>query len=556
MAMKSLWALKAALPLALLTACTSVSVDDGSGDQVRVTVQAKYEKRPLSSGSLLTLPARYALGELRYASNDQVAGGPVGLAADGTGTINVPRGSNVYAVIYADVMAPASSTNLSFALYGSVKKGVPAASYTSVDAFDAVPTWYTTSEAFAANSDGTIPVTARESTSEAGAFAIADQMVAFARGVGNLEPSLPLPDLHVFWDAGTGSSYPTAVTTSRGDLLIRSTTRRPILSQQLWYGGPSNCADAFNDSLLQENFAHALFAFGSYWQVNSSNQYSFGTIIRSDNDPVAVSPWIASESSLAFQNGFGNFLSSAFRNDPYQYLVAANGSVSSWRLDQHTSPAAAGGGEFYGASVARSLWGTWKNAFSGSSNGLQTMWNATVPTPAAQPFEYGNAPLGCYPTYLMGLKRLGSSVSAAIDTELNLENIGNGLVPTSPTYFSSEALWKTITPSSSAIPGSLVTYDNNASGYADAYYDRVESQAYRFHHAGGNLTVTLTTSAPGLIVELFDHVGLVASNQATSSQGGTIALTNLAADDCTVRVRLDPAYKFNGNPASYSLVIQ
>lgn len=112
-------------------------------------------------------------------------------------------------------------------------------------------------------------------------------------------------------------------------------------------------------------------------------------------------------------------------------------------IDQHQKPS--GGGEFLASSIARAQWGIWKNAsvFNGTPAGLATMWDATNPKIAKLAFEFGNAPLGCYPTYLVGLARLastqaGSAAGNAIRAELALENMGNGYgditVPGDPYY--------------------------------------------------------------------------------------------------------------------------
>lgn len=537
-----------ALLLAGITGCTSVSDDEG--DLVNVTVQALHQKRSPSGttlGGLIIRPSRYAYAELRRDSDSALLA-TVGLNGSGTGTGSVPRGSNVYAVVYADILAP-NAAGTGFALHGSVKKAIPQSSYATGVAFDAEPTWYTTSPTFTASSAGTLSVLSLESNSEAGAFAIADQMVEFALGMGRLEPTLPLPNLHTFWTSGTGSTYPAAVTTAGGALLSHPYSTRPILAHELWYGGPANCADAYNESFLQETFARSLFANGSYWSTSTPRTY--GSIIRGDADAAYIDPGIASESTIAFANGFGYFLSGAFRNDPNLYLVASNGSVSTWSLNTSTSPTPVGGGEFYGASVARSLWGIWKNSLGGAQSGLQTLWDATVPSRANLIYEYGNAPLGCYPTYLVGLKRLaGSTLSSSIQTQLSAENIGD----INSLYFAGTALWITVPVGGAAQTGSLTTYDNANPSYRGVYYDRDQAQAYRFEQGGGARTLTLSGSQP-LILELFDSYGFLAEARSISGQPGVISFTNLAAGTYVARVRLNPSYNYTGTAATYSLSI-
>jgi len=422
MVISRIWSIPLSLLLLGLVGCTSVTVDD-TQNTVNVSVQGLYQKRTpsgTSRGSLESRPTRYAFVEFRKNSDDSVLA-TASLGVNGTGTAAIPRGASVYAVLYADIFAP-TATGTGFSLHGSVKKAIPQAHYATGAAFDAEPTWYASSSTFIADSSGSLTIQAEESNSVGGAFAIADQMVEFALGMGRLEPNLPLPNLHTFWTTGTGSTYPQAATNSSSTILKHPYSSRPILANEIWYGGPSNCAEAYNESLLQETFARSLFAYGSYW---STTQNTYGSIIRGDNDAAYTSPWIAAESTMAFTSGFGNFLSCAFRNDPNLYSVATNGTVTSWSLATHDFTPTAGG-EFYGSSVARSLWGIWKTSLGGNQASLQTLWNATVPTLANQSNEYGMAPLGCYPTYLVGLKRLSGTVNlAAIQTQLTAENIGD-----------------------------------------------------------------------------------------------------------------------------------
>lgn len=542
------WSWSMISPVLFLVGCT-VSVGNGSSDTVRVTVRAQYEKRTIGSGgmgALTTRPARYAYANLVNTSTNNVIDS-VDLNADGVGSIEVTRGTNCYAVIYADVLVPASSGG-GFSLHGNVKKAIPKTFYATsgIGSLDSEPTWGTSSDSFLANSSDTLTIRALESTSEAGAFAIADQMVEFALGVGRLESTLQLPNLHVFWASGTGSTYPTAATTSTGTILHNPTTNRPMLMNEIWYGGPSNSADAFNDGLLLETFARGLFAYGSDWQP------TYESIIRSDNDSYAyIEPYIASESTIAFTSGYATFLSSALRNDPNVHLMDSTGAVDTWRLDQHDiSPV--DGGEFYASSIARAQWGIWKSVLGGNTTGLQTLWAATT---ANQPYEYGNAPLGCYPTYLLGLKRMAGSLAYnAMLPQLNAENVGKGADVTLSSYLDGTTLWTTIAPGGGPIAGSLTTYNNNLDGYRDAYYDRVQARTYRVVLGSGSHTLNISTSSPGVIVELFDMIGYLDTVKATSGTPGTKTLT-LPAGTYAVRVRVNPSLIYNGSPADYSLTI-
>ena len=537
-------------PVLLMMGCT-VGVGNGSGDTVDVTVRALYEKRDITPTGF---GARYAYAELRDDATNALVAAPVDLASDGTGTAKVPRGANLYAVVFADVLVPAASGSV-YSLRGNVKKGIPKAHYATGAELEATPTWATTSLSFQATTSGTLTVRATESTSEAGAFAIADQMVEFAIGMGRLEPTLPLPNLHAFWATGTGTTNPAAATTSAGSILRHPDSNRPMLATEIWYGGPSNCADAFNDGFLLATFSRGLFAYGSYW---TSSLTSYGSLIRSDNDAVNLSPWVSSEPSVAFTNGFATFLSAAFRNDPAVYLMGPTGTVSTWSLNLHDlSPT--DGGEFYASSIARAQWGIWKTPLGGTTPGLKTLWDATNPTLANQgSYEFGTAPLACYPTYLVGLRRLAGAPNwAAIQVQLDAENVGKGADITLAAYFDSTALWTTVAPGATPIAGSLTTFDNSQTNFKGVYYDRVQAKAYRVVLAEGGHTVTVNTTSPAVIVEVFDHLGFLTEAYATSALPGTKAfpLAPGAGGTHVVRVRVDPLYTYSGAPAPYSLTI-
>jgi len=558
MARSQKWTWLLTTPMLIFVGCGGGS-DSQPRETVIVTVQARYEKQSVTStgfGPITSQPARYALAKLYdNATNAELKS--IDLDANGTGTATVIRGTNIFAVIYADILVP-MPVGTGFTVHGNVKKAIPKAHYLTGAELENDPTWATTSDTFQANSSGNLTVLALKSTSEAGAFAIADQMVEFGLGMGRLEPTLPLPNLHVFWTSGTGSTNPTAATTaststSVGTILNNPNTNRPMLVNEVWYGGPSNCADAYNGGLLVDTFSRGLSAYGSYWHT-SSGQTQYGSIVRSDNDAASISPWISSESTIAFTSGFSAFLSAALRNDPNVYLMNSGGVVDSWSLAVHDATPT-GGGEFYSSSIARAQWGIWKTALGGTTTGLQTIWNATNPTQAPNDLEFGNAPLACYPTYLKGLKRLaGTPVSSSIQTQLELENVGNGMDVTLGSYFDSTALWTSIIPGGAPINGSLVTYDNNLAGFENAYYDRVEAKAYRVPFSAGTHTFSISTTSPGLILEVFDSIGVLLYAYPTSIAPASKSI-NLSAGTYAVRVRVDPYKIYNGASANYTLSV-
>jgi len=544
--------------LLLLAACGGAGSTDGSST-VAITVQGQYEKRMLSASGFsatTTLPTRYAYAQVVNSSSGQVEASGT-LDAAGTRTFSVPKGITFYVALYASTEVPTTSGG-GFYFYGEAKKAVPAASYASADAFNQITTWATTSADVSANSSGNLGLRALESTGEAGAFAIADQMTTFALGMRNLEPTLQLPELYAFWNTGTlDTTYPTAAMGPSGTaVLTQSSTLggRVIFQHGVRYAAPGAAdrgADAYNDSALQEAFARLLFADDSLAYGNGN----YGTIIRRDNDNGFVLPADASEPAIAFVSGFSSFLSSAFRNDPASYDIPAGGGLPTvFRLDQHTGFSPTGGGEFYSGSVARTLWGIWKNGaiFNGTQTGLQTMWTATNPAFTPNAYEFGNTPLACYPTYLRGLKRMaGTAAATPLVNELYLENVGNGTDPTLSIYMDSPALWKV-----SSLPinasGSFPT-DGAALGY---FYDWDTAQAFRFVQGStGPRTLTLTTPGTGLLIELFDTSGLLTWAEASSGGNGVINKTSLPAGTYVVRVRVDPLRTYTSGTISYGLTV-
>lgn len=546
------------LGLLLLAACGGASNTDGSSTVV-VTVQGQYEKRILSASgfrAITTLPTRYAYAQVVNSSSGQVEASGI-LDAAGTNTFSVPKGITFHVALYASTEVPTTSGG-GFYFYGEVKKAVPTTSYVSADAFNQIPTWATTSADVSANSSGNLTLRALESTGEAGAFAIADQMATFALGMRNLEPALQLPELYAFWNTGIlDTTYPAAAMGPGGTAVLTQNSSlggRVIFQHSVRYAAPAAAdrgADAYNDSALQEAFVRLLFADNSLAYGNGS----YDTIIRRDNDNGFVRPADASEPAIAFVSGFSSFLSSAFRNDPASYDIPAGGGLPTvFRLDQHTGFTPTGGGEFYPGSVARTLWGIWRDGaiFNGTQAGLQTMWLATNPAFTTNAYEFGNTPLACYPTYLRGLKRMaGTAAATPLVNELNLENVGNGTDPTSSIYMDSPALWL-VSPLPISASGSFST-TWPTQGY---FYDRDTIQAFRFAQgSAGPRTLTLATPGVGLLVELFDAYGLRNWDAASSATNGVINETNLPAGTYVVRVRVDPYRTYASGTISYALTV-
>lgn len=526
-----------ALSLLLGTACTSVDDTGGSGDSVTVTIQASYEKRAYGSGglgSVSTPPARFAFAQLCRTSDSQPIGQAIDLDINGRGAISIPRGSNVFAVVYADVTVPSGND---IAMQGSVLKASPNAHYTASE-FKQLQdefSWYVTSDSYVADSSGTVSLRALESTGEAGAFSIADQMVEFALGMQELEPALPLPNLHAFWKTGTQDNNPAPVTNTSGTIIRSSYSGRPVLAAEILYGSNWRTA-AYNDSRLLETFARGLFASGSTWTATPGEE---GSIVRGDNDNAFIDLGYASEPSIAFMSGFSHFLSCAIRDEASLYDAFVTDAYTTFRLDQRTGYSPEGGGEFYAGSVARSLWDIWKNVLGGGKSGLIQIWDATNPSLANQDLEFGKTPLACYPTYLRGLRRMASSVpDSTFMTALNRDNIGNGTDPISPTYLNGNTLWQRVTVPLSG-SGTLTTHAASAA----IYYDRNQARSYRFTFNGSgtlNATMTPTTGSQDFFLELIGPDGIVAASWDRPTGGAavrTLSRSGLLPGEYVVRVR-------------------
>jgi len=169
---------------------------------------------------------------------------------------------------------------------------------------------------------------------------------------------------------------------------------------------------------------------------------------------------------------------------------------------------------------------------TGGATGLNTLWTAGRSTTAYADGtgEYEQATLGCFPTYLQGVaSRVTAPTWTAAIAELGLEGVANPTV----TYFGTSALWQT-RPVGFSEGASLQTY---ASTY---YYDRNQSQAWRFTHSGGTRTLTMTpTSGQDFYLELIGPGGWVAGSTGSDRTGlaRTLTVSNLPAGVYAARVR-------------------
>lgn len=522
-------------------ACGGGSDSYASSDAL-ITLQAQFEKptlTPAGFGTTTLRPARYCWAEVRDASSGSLlASGYLG--SDGTGQTSVPKGLQIYVQVFADYQVP-SADPTSFFMQGSVRNApLPATPLTSA-AFDAIPEWSVTSSTFLADRDGTLAVTALAGNRIAGAFNIADQAVTFAAAVRDMDGSttLRLPDLHTFWTTSANAAdqqrtYP-AVLTGSGSTILVSGRGRALFGHAVYGLGssaPNTETDEWDDGVLQETFARLLFADYSYKPDGSSSL----SLLRRDNDNVWVDRGVQSESTAAFVAGYSDFLAGAVRNSSQILDSYVDGSgvtqVDVFDLTDHAYVPAAAKGEFARGSVAVSLWGLWKNVLGGGATGLNTLW-AAVRSTQAYPNgtgEYEQATLGCYPTYLQGVaSRTTATTWQSALSELALESVSNP----DATYFAGTALWLT-----RSLPfadsGSLQTYAPSL-GY---YYDRDQSQAWRFVHPGGARTITMTpTSGQDFYLELIGPGGWVAGSYNNPGAPRTLTFSNLAAGTYVARVR-------------------
>ena len=542
--------LLALLPLLLLApACTVVHNDTPNGT-TSLSVQGLYRKPATGA----TRPTRYCWAEV-YDLNAGTVAADGYLDGNGQRAFTVPAGIPLQVRIYARVEVPGTAPD--FTLRGSVKNAALPASFTDTNTFNALQDVSVTSDA---GSGSSVSVTAEaDAQQRAGAFNAVDQMVAFGNGMHALEPSLKLPNLHAFFTStGNGTAYPILAYDGTSHPLVQASGRAvftlPIAGNAS--GAASTNNDLGDDAVLLEAYSHLLTADRSYPADGSGP----GSILRRDNDDAWVDRDVQSEPTIAFTDGFCDFLVGAFRaldrasaperiTDTY---VASNGSaaISTFDLSRHDQfTRVAGQGEFYRGSVAISLWQIWHNYAlgGGTTLGIQALWGATLRN---QSGEYLNAPLGAYPTYLVGLRSLlGASSpgwSAAL-FELSQEDVPNP----DAAYFAGNTLWiqEPVLPFTAT--GSLVAYAPSA----NLYYDRNQAATYRFVHGGGPRTLQVTpTGGQDVFLELIGPAGVVA--QSLNSQGvgaRTLSFTTLAAGTYGVRVRV--GYTTANATASYTLTV-
>ena len=508
-----------AIPLVLLVGCTSGSGDSGSNDTVRVTIVGQFEKRTLSTtgfGSTTVLPIRHSYAEVRQVGgNALIASGYMG--TDGTATVDVPPGTQLYVTIYAEYEVPGGSGTNDFFMRG----GVINQPFDTSAGFTVNDEWSVVSSNVTANTAGTLTITATASSRIGGAFNINDQMLSQGLKLSSLEPGLRLPSLFTYWSTNSNPAhqqrgYPYVL---KNGTQVVTNAGRAIFTQSLngLQGGPAfSETDEWDDGVIQEVSAHMLFAD---YSLNANGSSSF-SLLRRDNDNTYVSRYFQSESTVGFVGGFCDFLAGALRNNSLllDSYLDGNGAqqVESFDLSRHDQVPSAKRSEFTRGSVAASLWGIWKNSLPGDNAALATLWQAVRSNTKLSDGtgEFNNATLACYPSYLLGVKsRVSSGAWSSAVSQLSLENIPE---PT-PAYFAGNALWQTRASVPFSVTGSLQTYAPSLG----IYYDRDQSQAWRFtQSAAGSRTITMTpTGGQDFWVEVIGPGGVWADS--VGGAGGT-----------------------------------
>lgn len=429
-------ALPSAALVGLLVACTGSGTGAG-GNNAAVTVRAAFQKEVLAPNGThtpTTLPARYCFVEFHdNASGSTISGTGGFLDGTGQGTFQVPSGQSVYAQVYAAWQVPGATSSTYF-MQGEVVNAAYGTPYASTG------DWYVTSSTFTADT-GTLDIVAQDDVNRiAGAFNIADQGVTFALGMKGLAPTQALPNLAVYWNTSTTPShqsraYPQAALDSSSNLIVQN---GHVLFQAGVMGNSSGAAnteqDEWDDGTLGETYAHLLFAPYSY-RTDGSSALSY---LRADSENVPyISLSIPAEPSQAFMTGYADFLSAAFRNDP-RILDSYRDGGGAFQVQDEDLSQPLNLGEFSRYGVAGSLWSMWQ-ALGGGQTGLQSLWNVTLTSNTGLDFvgDYNGSPLGCYPTYLVGLRAAVGGSWPACQSALGLWGVSDP----SATYFSGTTLW-------------------------------------------------------------------------------------------------------------------
>ena len=540
-----------ALPiLGLLLACSG-SGTGGSGGTSGVAVTASFQKEVWASTgtySTTTLPARYCYVEFRDDSTNAVVGDSGFLDGTGQGRFSVPSGESIYAVVYAAWRLPSPTSGVYFT-QGEVVNATFGTPLTST-----VSDWYMTSASFTASNGNLNLLALDDSNRIAGAFNIADQGVTFAVGMQGLLPSsATLPNVAVYWTTSIINNnqyrvYPQVGYDSGNNIIVENGHALFLAGVMGNKSGAANTEqDEWDDGTLGETYAHLLFAPYSY-HTDGSSSLSY---LRADTENV---PFISlrgpSEPSMAFVDGFSDFLSASFRNNPVLLDSYLDGSGVLQVQDEDLSAPDNTLGEFSRKGVAGSLWSMSQTL---GSTGLQTLWDAA--NAASDPSldfvgNYNGAPLGCFPTYLVGLRATPGIPWPSCQADFSAWGVSD---PTG-LYFSGTSLWTNESVPFSVSGATLTTPATTSSGAPlSLCYDKAGAALYRFTQGStSSRTITLTPSSQDFELDLIGPNGPVAFNYA-SPYGNTRTLTpTLAPGTYVIRVRVNPDNTLARSAGSYS----
>ena len=544
---KPVFVLLSSALLGLLLACNGTG--SGDGNNASVTVQATFQKEVLAPNgrhTMTTLPARYCYVEFHDNTSDALTGSGGFLDGSGQGTFQVPNGESVYAAVYADWAVPGVTSGSPTFMQGYTINAAYTTALTST-----TPHWYVTSDTFTA-SNGTLSVQALDDANRvAGAFNIADQGVTFALGMQSLVTDPSLPSVAMYWSTSTNPAdqyraYPDAA--PFGSSLVTINNR--VILQGSVMGNASGAAnteqDEWDDGTLGETYAHLLFAPYTF-KADGSSALSY---LRADTENVPfIGLGVPAEPSQAFITGFSDFLSAAFRGNPQILDSYGNGTSTPSVQDEDLSQPG-NYGEFSRYGVAGSFWSMWQ-ALGGNQAALQTLWNSTLTSNSSLDLvgDYNGSPLGCFPTYLVGLRAAVGGSWPACQTAFGAWGVSDP----SATYFNGSSLWSNQLSIPFTITGATLVSPATPAA-TSLSYDRNGAALYRFTQGStGTRTIQMTpTGGQDFEVDLIGPNGPVAFNY-TNPYGNTRSLTQtLAPGSYVIRVRVNPDNTLNKTAGTYA----
>lgn len=560
-----LWASTALTLSGLLGVGCTTHNDSSDSGLVPVKIQGQYEKRSYANGTLgsvSTYPTRFAYVEIYDQNKQLLADGYLG--EQGQGEVNLPRGVVFSFRVSANVQVTDNKQQL--ILNGHVIGKEPAANYTWKSYQDEANQYVFAVEnpnTYKAGADTAAPLIVKvpESTDYAGPFSLADRMVDYALFMDRLK--VMLPDMAVYWSDKIGDSYPRPL--MNGDQGLWSESAKcPVLKSQ-FKKEPEWRKRLFNDSYVLENFSRSVFSKGSLWSGDSASTLKISQLCRADNLNESINLGYASEPAAAFMAGYSHFLAAAIANQPVIWNAKVGNQPVHLDLSSASPSLPVGGGELYGASVARSLWTIWKTGFGGSQDGLGLIWDATAGNLANQTNEYGNTLRACFPSYLVGLNRLataqyGAGVSAKIEAALVAENVGDGrnVINGMGTYFTQRPfVWEgTQSLPTTWIGQAVTTYPSLDPNWVEVFSDEDQDRGYQVYLGPGSRKITLSNATRPLLVQVYDQMGLLVELEGSNE---TWVLPIDVAGNYLIRVRVNPFLSpspYVQGAVSYSLKVE